>query len=71
MAVSDDEIERLASTVMMTCASSGGASIYINGGKYLSITMGDRHLCWLNHEDGRTIQQIKSKIRDALAAEGF
>ena len=71
MAVSDDEVERIASIVMMACAASGGASVYVNNGKHLSLTMGDRHLCWLDWEDGQTIQRITSKIRDALAEAGF
>ena len=65
MAISESEIEGTATLVKNVCVYSGTCVVFKNGNN-LTIRSGDKELCFISQEEGRDINKIRKKIRDAL-----
>ena len=66
MSISDSEIERISSTIIQTCAASGGCAVYRNADN-LTVCMGDEEIAWFTADDGRDEDYIRRKLREVLS----
>ena len=63
--IPESEIDRIIPVIQNNCIASGGCSVYRNESS-LSVVFGDEELCWITQEEGKDVELIRRKLKNAL-----